>query len=254
MLLVPPSLSHNGSSATNGLVPFNVCSSVGQTDPSKTRKSLAFWQGLSWNGELRGRHSHIGDTEATAYVFFSTFAVDFKPHWCKCPVENEPLIPANTLFFMTTNLELLPESSSSSDGQPMVNTHANERYFERPEVMESYRLQQSIETPDFTELSQTHVGGRFRPRGSDDVRGYYFLQLRLNTDTLNDYMLFPFYVSISYHRPHTILQTPITKSGIASTRPWKNASVFERRSNSSMSNISSRRGLSSFVEWMPWPF
>ncbi|PBK76835.1 hypothetical protein ARMSODRAFT_948678 [Armillaria solidipes] len=87
----------------------------------------------------------------------------------KRQLENEPLIPANTLFFMTTNLELLPESSSSSDGQPMVNTHANERYFERPEVMESYRLQQSIETPDFTELSQTHVGGRFRPRGSDDT-------------------------------------------------------------------------------------
>ncbi|KAG7452274.1 uncharacterized protein BT62DRAFT_293952 [Guyanagaster necrorhizus] len=87
----------------------------------------------------------------------------------KRQLENEPLIPANTLFFMTTNLELLPESSSSSDGQVMFNTHANERYFDRPEVMQSYRLQQSIETPDFTELSQTHVGGRFRPRGSDDT-------------------------------------------------------------------------------------
>ncbi|KAK0208731.1 hypothetical protein DFS33DRAFT_1305323 [Desarmillaria ectypa] len=87
----------------------------------------------------------------------------------KRQLENEPLIPANTLFFMTTNLELLPKNSSSSDGQPMFNTHANERYFERPEVMQSYRLQQSIETPDFTELSQTHVGGRFRPRGSDDT-------------------------------------------------------------------------------------
>ncbi|KAK0465546.1 uncharacterized protein EV420DRAFT_1720034 [Desarmillaria tabescens] len=87
----------------------------------------------------------------------------------KRQLENEPLIPANTLFFMTTNLELLPKNSSSSDGQPMFNIHANERYFERPEVMQSYRLQQSIETPDFTELSQTHVGGRFRPRGSDDT-------------------------------------------------------------------------------------
>ncbi|KAK0481747.1 hypothetical protein IW261DRAFT_1472252 [Armillaria novae-zelandiae] len=84
-------------------------------------------------------------------------------------LENGPLIPANTLFFMTTSLELLPKNSSSSNGQPMFNIYANERYFERPEVMESYRLQQSIETPDFTELSQTHVGGRFRPRGSDDA-------------------------------------------------------------------------------------
>lgn len=86
----------------------------------------------------------------------------------KRQLENGPLIPANTLFFMTTNPELLPKNSSP-DGQPMFNIYANERYFERPEVMESYRSQQSIETPDFTELSQTHVGGRFRPRGSDDT-------------------------------------------------------------------------------------
>ena len=53
-----------------------------------------------------------------------------------------------------------------------LNTSAYERYFDKPEVIRAYREQQIIQTPEFTLLSEHEaVGGRFRPRSLDDVRG-----------------------------------------------------------------------------------
>jgi hypothetical protein len=52
-----------------------------------------------------------------------------------------------------------------------LNTSAYERYFDKPEVIRAYREQQLIQTPEYTLLSEHEaVGGRFRPRGQDDVR------------------------------------------------------------------------------------
>ncbi|KAI0640067.1 hypothetical protein C8Q77DRAFT_1152972 [Trametes polyzona] len=85
----------------------------------------------------------------------------------KRKAESEPLIPASTKFLLTTNAALLPPASESFEAQ--LNTHAYGRYFDRPEVQRAYKAQQLIQTPEFTELPQdAHVGGRFRPRGSED--------------------------------------------------------------------------------------
>ena len=96
---------------------------------------------------------------------------------CSRVVESEPLIPATTSFLLTTNSALLPPAPASSasakgdDAEEQLNTLAFGRYFERPEVRRAYKEQLLIQTPDFIELSQdAHVGGRFRPRGSEDVR------------------------------------------------------------------------------------
>ncbi|KAG6817932.1 hypothetical protein H0H87_012400 [Tephrocybe sp. NHM501043] len=75
--------------------------------------------------------------------------------------ENEPLIPADTLFLLTTNSALASTSSTSYQ----VNVYANERYFERPEVLEAYRKQKVIETPEFKSLGDAPVG-RLRARSS----------------------------------------------------------------------------------------
>lgn len=77
--------------------------------------------------------------------------------------EGEPLIPATTKFLLTTNSSYIPASSSSSTPFEL-NSHAYERYFDRPEVLASYKAQHIIETPEFTSLNDTVVGGRFRPR------------------------------------------------------------------------------------------
>ncbi|KAI0354588.1 hypothetical protein OH77DRAFT_1504648 [Trametes cingulata] len=85
----------------------------------------------------------------------------------KRKAESEPLIPATTRFLLTTNAALLPPASESFEAQ--LNTHAYGRYFDRPEVQRAYKAQQLIQTPEFTELPQdANVGGRFRPRGSED--------------------------------------------------------------------------------------
>lgn len=84
--------------------------------------------------------------------------------------ENEPLIPANTQFLLTTNSSLVhrPQPSSSTDFG--LNSHANQRYFDRPDVIQAYREQQIIQTPEFTTLSEdATVGGRFRPRISAEL-------------------------------------------------------------------------------------
>ncbi|KAG6910495.1 hypothetical protein DXG01_009914 [Tephrocybe rancida] len=78
--------------------------------------------------------------------------------------ENEPLIPADTPFLLTTNSALASTSSSIYQ----VNVHANERYFERPEVLKAYREQLVIETPEFKSLGDTPVG-RLRARSQAGI-------------------------------------------------------------------------------------
>ncbi|OJT11199.1 hypothetical protein TRAPUB_12283 [Trametes pubescens] len=85
----------------------------------------------------------------------------------KRKAESEPLIPSTTKFLLTTNAALLPPVAESFEAE--LNTHAYGRYFDRPEVQRAYKAQQLIQTPEFTELPRdAHVGGRFRPRGSED--------------------------------------------------------------------------------------
>lgn len=84
--------------------------------------------------------------------------------------ENEPLIPANTQFLLTTNSALVPQPQPSSSTDFGLNSHANQRYFDRPDVIQAYREQQIIQTPEFTTLSEdASVGGRFRPRISAEL-------------------------------------------------------------------------------------
>ncbi|KAI5997946.1 hypothetical protein EDD15DRAFT_2363786 [Pisolithus albus] len=79
--------------------------------------------------------------------------------------DNEPLIPADTPFLLTTDSTFLDSSGCSSTFQQ--STVARQRYFDRPDVIKAYREQQTIQTPEFTLLSEdASVGGRFRPRSS----------------------------------------------------------------------------------------
>ena len=87
-------------------------------------------------------------------------------------VETEPLIPANTRFLLTTNSKYA--NGSSGDGSELgikINVVANDRYFDRPEVLKAFREQAIIQTPEFESIgeSSSTVGGRFRPRGQEDV-------------------------------------------------------------------------------------
>ncbi|KAG5647740.1 hypothetical protein DXG03_008463 [Asterophora parasitica] len=73
--------------------------------------------------------------------------------------ENEPLIPAETPFLLTTNPAVASTSSSAFE----INIHANDRYFERPDVLKAYREQLIIQTPEFMSLGDTPAG-RLRAR------------------------------------------------------------------------------------------
>jgi len=82
-------------------------------------------------------------------------------------LDNEPLIPADTPFLLTTNSALLQSSPKSANFG--LNTLANQRYFDRADVIKAYREQLDIQTPEFTLLSEdATVGGRFRPRSSGE--------------------------------------------------------------------------------------
>lgn len=83
-------------------------------------------------------------------------------------VGDEPLIPVETKFLLTTNPEYTSKTSSITELG--VNVHANDRYFDRPEVLKSYREQEVIQTPDFVNTTEVPtVGGRFRARNVEDV-------------------------------------------------------------------------------------
>ncbi|KAF9469818.1 hypothetical protein BDZ94DRAFT_30288 [Collybia nuda] len=80
---------------------------------------------------------------------------------------DEPLIPVETKFLLTTNPEYTLKTSSITELG--VNIHANDRYFDRPEVLKSYREQEIIQTPDFVNTAEVPtVGGRFRARNVED--------------------------------------------------------------------------------------
>ena len=82
--------------------------------------------------------------------------------------ENEPLIPANTSFILTTNSKYA--SDDPGGGAITVNMVANDRYFDRPEVVKAFREQAIIQTPEFSSIGESsNVGGRFRPRAAEDV-------------------------------------------------------------------------------------
>jgi hypothetical protein len=62
---------------------------------------------------------------------------------------------------------MVPSSSTHDLDQ---NMFANERYFERPEVIKAYREQLDIQTPEYTVLGdEAKVGGRLRAR-NEEVR------------------------------------------------------------------------------------
>lgn len=85
-------------------------------------------------------------------------------------MENEPLIPAQTKFLLTTNGAFVPTPSEDGALELEVNSSAFGRYFDRPEVQRAYKQQQIIQTPEYIQLTDdAAVGGRFRPRGSEDV-------------------------------------------------------------------------------------
>ena len=80
--------------------------------------------------------------------------------------ENEPLIPARSVFILTTDSRVVPPASTSEIG---LNNLANERYFERPEVIKAYKIQQDIQVPEFWQLEENVVGGRLRARTGETV-------------------------------------------------------------------------------------
>ncbi|KAF8832056.1 hypothetical protein HHX47_DHR1000976 [Lentinula edodes] len=77
--------------------------------------------------------------------------------------ENDPLIPKDTPFFLTTDSNLAPSEASTSSIN--INARGYERYFDRPDVIEGYREQKMIETPVFEAIGEGEgVVSRFRPR------------------------------------------------------------------------------------------
>ncbi|KAK1234817.1 hypothetical protein PQX77_001910 [Marasmius sp. AFHP31] len=127
--------------------------------------------------------------------------------------ENEPLIPENARFFLTTNPVLAPPEIPFQPPS-LLNIHANERYFDRPELLKAIRQQQEIETPEYVNISETDtVGGRFRPRGSEDVRACASL---LHACILN-------YLVVSFH------QGIADTSDAAYERRHKKYEGFEKR-------------------------
>ncbi|KAF7337515.1 PEHE domain-containing protein [Mycena sanguinolenta] len=86
-------------------------------------------------------------------------------------LENEPLVPADTPFVLKTNdkLEQAAAEFSSVLGSGLNNKRAYESYFDRPEVLKSYREQTIIETPEFTDIADVpSVGGRLRVRTTEE--------------------------------------------------------------------------------------
>lgn len=79
--------------------------------------------------------------------------------------ESDPLIPSASSFLLTTDTSFMP-SSSGSDSMLFVSAH--DRYFERQDVIEAYRAQKEIQTPEYTELTEdAMVSGRLRVRGEE---------------------------------------------------------------------------------------
>lgn len=154
---------------------------------------------------MRCRRYDIGDE--TKAMYFATI------YHCRCnvahslvAVESEPLIPVTTRFLLTTN-PTIASTSSSSPAVPKLNVLANERYFDRPEVLKAYREQLTIETPDFVSLGDVPNAGRLRARSqagiTEDVR----------------ISLFSSFINLQRPpRAHPKPQTPLMRNGIENTR------------------------------------
>ena len=152
--------------------------------------------------------------------------------------ENEPLIPAETRLLLTTNSALVASSSTSKLD---LNEFANERYFDRPEVMKTFREQQTIETPEFSKLSEdAGVGSRFRPRAQEDV------------SSLNSRIYMRLIIVPASSRPQIHQMLP-TRKDTANTSCLRNDSVCARRSSSSTNNTSSRNASTSCGPWTQQP-
>ncbi|THV07486.1 hypothetical protein K435DRAFT_959573 [Dendrothele bispora CBS 962.96] len=83
-------------------------------------------------------------------------------------LEDVPLIPENTRFFLATSASLAPPEASSS--RIVINKHSEDRYFDRPEVIKAFRQQTNIETPEFVDINETReVLSRFRARDTDEA-------------------------------------------------------------------------------------
>ncbi|KAL1739982.1 hypothetical protein HDZ31DRAFT_23990, partial [Schizophyllum fasciatum] len=79
--------------------------------------------------------------------------------------DGEPHIPLDTPFFLTTNPHIGSPSDGTTSSGIQINSLANERYFERPDVIKAYREQQTIQIPEFVRIDELpEAGSRFRPR------------------------------------------------------------------------------------------
>jgi hypothetical protein len=141
-------------------------------------------------------------------------------------VEYDPLIPPKTRLLLTTNSCIIEKSSKLELG---TNEAANERYFDRPEVVKAYREQQLIQTPDFAEITETPTAmSRLRPRNSEEVRGS------------STQSAFPPYFLRS--RRQRISQMRHMKKGIANTKHSRSVYDCGRKKSSSMSSTSLKSG------------
>lgn len=127
----------------------------------------------SWFRTLRSGSPHFRDSEAEVCVHLRHFH-DFYNLLCTLfsAAENEPLIPADTPFLLTTNPKCAEEALNDTESGFQINVVANNRYFDRVEVLKAFREQAIIQTPEYEAISESisGVGGRLRPRNWEEVR------------------------------------------------------------------------------------
>ena len=90
---------------------------------------------------------------------------------------------------------------------PKLNVLANERYFDRPEVLKAYREQLTIETPEFISLGDVPNAGRLRARSQAGI-----------TEDVRISMFSSFTNLQRPPRANPKPQTPLMRNGIESTR------------------------------------
>ncbi|KAF9041784.1 hypothetical protein BDZ89DRAFT_1128784 [Hymenopellis radicata] len=84
----------------------------------------------------------------------------------KREVDQGPSIPADTIFTFTTNTQILPPHTECTARASDFRTNNHKSYFDRPEVIESYRNQQKVETPDYELITDDMIiTSRFVPQG-----------------------------------------------------------------------------------------
>jgi hypothetical protein len=149
-------------------------------------------------------------------------------------VEYDPLIPPEMRLLLTTNSCTTEKSSKLELG---MNEAANERYFDRPEVVKAYREQELIQTPDFEEITQTPTAmSRLRPRNSEEVRGF-------STQST----LPPSYYFFDRRQPTS--QMRHMKKGIVNTKHSRSVYVYGRKKSSNTSSTSLKSGSINSVRW-----